>query len=111
MSIRSVLSVGLVSASIALLPVTNAQAGEDEEVFALGAAAGAAAVIILGAIGVGVNRAQDRGTVQPLAYGPDGRSNAHIAYCQQRYRTYRVSDGTFQPNNGPRRLCVSPYAS
>ena len=107
-SLRSLAAAGALSASLAVLP-THSYAGQDEEIFALGAAAGAAAVVVLGALGVGANRLQERGTVQPLAYGPDTQSNAHIAYCQQRYRTYRVSDGTFQPNNGPRRLCQSPY--
>ena len=107
-SFRSLAVAGALSAAIAL--PTQSYAGDDEERFALGALAGAAAVVVLGAIGVGANRAQDR-SVEPLAYGPDTRSNAHIAYCQQRYRTYRVSDGTFQPNEGPRRLCRSPYAS
>ncbi|MGV3652562.1 MAG: BA14K family protein, partial [Devosia sp.] len=26
-----------------------------------------------------------------------------------RYRSYRASDNTFQPYNGPRQQCVSPY--
>jgi hypothetical protein len=34
---------------------------------------------------------------------------AHIAWCEDRYRSYRVSDNTFQPYNGPRRQCISPY--
>ncbi|MBA8818206.1 lectin [Ochrobactrum sp. P6BS-III] len=36
-------------------------------------------------------------------------TNNHVRWCQNRYRTYRVSDNTFQPNSGPRRQCVSPY--
>ena len=27
-----------------------------------------------------------------------------------RYRSYRASDNTFQPNNGPRKQCLSPYS-
>ncbi len=34
--------------------------------------------------------------------------NAHVQYCSDRYRSYRASDNTFQPNNGPRQQCVSP---
>jgi hypothetical protein len=34
---------------------------------------------------------------------------AHVAWCYQRYRSYRASDNTFQPYNGPRRECYSPY--
>jgi hypothetical protein len=36
-------------------------------------------------------------------------SNAHVEWCQSRYRSYRLSDDTFQPYNGPRRRCNSPY--
>ena len=32
-------------------------------------------------------------------------SGSHVAYCQNRYRSYRMSDNTFQPNVGPRRAC------
>lgn len=34
----------------------------------------------------------------------------HVAWCQDRYKSYRASDNTFQPYNGPRRECVSPYS-
>ena len=30
----------------------------------------------------------------------------HVAYCRARYRSYRVSDDTYQPFHGPRRRCV-----
>ncbi|MBL8582505.1 MAG: BA14K family protein [Rhizobiaceae bacterium] len=36
-------------------------------------------------------------------------NNAHIRWCYDRYRSYRASDNTFQPYNGPRRQCYSPY--
>ena len=32
-------------------------------------------------------------------------SDAHVSYCYDRYRSYRESDNTFQPNHGPRRQC------
>jgi hypothetical protein len=35
--------------------------------------------------------------------------SAHVNWCINRYRSYRVSDNTFQPNVGPRRSCISPY--
>lgn len=54
-----------------------------------------AAAFIAGAvIGGAINN-------QPRASG-----NAHIAWCNDRYRSYRASDNTFQPYNGPRRQCV-----
>lgn len=35
--------------------------------------------------------------------------DAHVRWCYDRYRSYRASDNTFQPYNGPRRQCISPY--
>ncbi|TIU48250.1 MAG: BA14K family protein [Mesorhizobium sp.] len=35
--------------------------------------------------------------------------NAHVQWCYNHYRSYRASDNSFQPNNGPRRECRSPY--
>ena len=37
-------------------------------------------------------------------YGP-----RHHDWCYARYRSYRASDGTFQPYHGPRKRCNSPY--
>lgn len=34
---------------------------------------------------------------------------AHVRWCSTRYRSYRAWDDTFQPYNGPRRYCLSPY--
>ena len=33
--------------------------------------------------------------------------SSHVNYCYSRYRSYRASDNTYQPNYGPRRQCVS----
>lgn len=50
---------------------------------------------------------------QPRHVAPQTRvyrgSDAHVDYCLNRYRSYRPSDNTFQPYNGPRRQCTSPY--
>lgn len=35
--------------------------------------------------------------------------DSHVQWCYDRYRSYRASDNTFQPYNGPRQQCVSPY--
>ncbi|MBX3596939.1 MAG: BA14K family protein [Rhizobiaceae bacterium] len=35
--------------------------------------------------------------------------NDHVRWCYNRYRSYRASDNTFQPYNGPRQQCYSPY--
>ncbi|MGB3812241.1 MAG: BA14K family protein [Shinella sp.] len=34
---------------------------------------------------------------------------SHVNWCANRYRSYRAYDNTFQPYNGPRRPCYSPY--
>ncbi|TCK29017.1 BA14K-like protein [Ancylobacter aquaticus] len=34
--------------------------------------------------------------------------NGHVQWCASQYRSYRASDNTFQPYNGPRQQCVSP---
>lgn len=36
-------------------------------------------------------------------------NNRHLAWCYGRYRSYRLTDNTFQPYHGPRRECLSPY--
>ena len=36
-------------------------------------------------------------------------SAAHYGYCSTRYRSYRVSDNTFQPYRGRRKQCRSRY--
>lgn len=46
----------------------------------------------------------------PRVYQAPGHySNSHVQWCYDRYRSYRASDNTFQPYNGPRRQCNSPY--
>jgi hypothetical protein len=35
--------------------------------------------------------------------------NSHVQWCYDRYRSYRASDNTFRPYNGPRQQCHSPY--
>lgn len=38
-----------------------------------------------------------------------GLRPAHYRWCENRYRSYRAYDNTFQPYHGPRRPCFSPY--
>ena len=38
------------------------------------------------------------------------RDSAHVQWCYDRYRSYRAYDNTFQPYNGPRQQCYSPYS-
>lgn len=37
-------------------------------------------------------------------------SNAHVQWCYDRYRSYDAYSNTFQPYNGPRQQCYSPYS-
>lgn len=54
---------------------------------------------------------------RPAVYNPPRRrrparrnyGNAHEDWCFDRYRSYRAYDNTFQPYNGRRRSCRSPY--
>jgi BA14K-like protein len=46
---------------------------------------------------------------QPVYRVAPGASSAHVAWCERRYRSYRVYDNTYQPYHGPRRECISPY--
>ncbi|MDH4441923.1 MAG: BA14K family protein [Rhizobium sp.] len=48
---------------------------------------------------------------QPRAVAPRaGNINPqHYQWCQNRYRSYDGSSNTFQPYNGPRQQCLSPY--
>jgi hypothetical protein len=37
------------------------------------------------------------------------RGGGHVAWCYDRYRSYREWDNTWKPYYGPRRQCWSPY--
>lgn len=60
------------------------------------------AAFIAGAI---IGGALNNGTVTARPSG-----SAHVQWCYDRYRSYRASDNTFQPYNGPRQQCFSPYS-
>lgn len=57
----------------------------------------------------------DRYVPGPLPVAPpyqnriDALPTAHFAWCQARYRSYRPGDNSFQPFEGPRRACLSPF--
>ena len=113
MSIRKVL-VALVTTAAIAAPVT-AQAGtEEEEVFALGAAAGVAAVVILGGVVASAfNRPAPINTpvtIKAFSANDARLGDSHTSYCANRYRTYDAATNTFQPFEGSRRQCVSPFA-
>ena len=64
--------------------------------FAFGAIAGAI-------IGSQINSNNDNGN-----YDGDALPARHVAWCEDHYRSYRLSDNSFQPFNGSRQVCVSP---
>jgi hypothetical protein len=64
---------------------------------------------VVGAIigGIIVNQLNQR-PAQP-SHGARGLSQSHVDWCFNRWRSYRLSDNSYQPYNGPRRVCVSPF--
>jgi hypothetical protein len=62
------------------------------------AGAFAAGAILGGVLGAAANQPSQ-------SYSGGG---GHVQWCANRYRSYRASDNTFQPYNGPRQQCVSP---
>jgi len=66
-----------------------------------------AGAFVAGAI-IGGAIANNNGYAEPRYYRGAGGS-AHVQWCYDQYRSYRASDNTFQPYNGPRRQCYSPY--
>lgn len=46
------------------------------------------------------------GAISNSQSAPRVRSGgSHAEWCYSKYRSYRASDNTYQPNNGPRRQC------
>lgn len=52
----------------------------------------------------------NRSPPPPPPNGPPGFGDAHAQWCYGRYRSYRASDNSFQPYNGARQQCYSPYS-
>ncbi len=46
---------------------------------------------------------------QPRVYYRSGGLDAHQQWCLNRWKSYDVRSDTYQPYNGPRRYCNSPY--
>jgi hypothetical protein len=47
---------------------------------------------------------------QPRVIYRQSGGGSHTQWCYNRYRSYRAYDNTYQPYNGPRRQCYSPYS-
>lgn len=65
-----------------------------------GAALGIIGAIVGGAIIANEANRRDRRHI---------RVDRHVDWCYDRYRSYRASDNTYQPYQGRRRQCHSPY--
>jgi hypothetical protein len=50
------------------------------------------------------------GAINQPRYVRPTRSDAHVQWCYDRYRSYRAYDNSFQPYSGPRQQCYSPYS-
>lgn len=61
------------------------------------------------------NTAPDTARAETIAYSAASErplvrtGNAHMTWCLDRYRSYRAEDNSYQPYNGPRRACESPF--
>lgn len=52
----------------------------------------------------------DDGIEEPAPDTAPAIDVAHVQWCADRYRSYRVEDNGYTPYRGPRRECVSPYS-
>ena len=71
-----------------------------------GNAAAAAALGIVGGMIIG-NAIANQPAQQPVYVG--GGSNAHVAWCLNRYRSYDIPSDTYMSHSGYRKYCNSPY--
>lgn len=76
------------------------------------AAIGVGAAAVGGLIGHKISKrrqAQQQHYYAPAPAPVYASGNAHVNWCLSRYRSYDVRSDTYQPYNGPRRYCNSPY--
>lgn len=69
-----------------------------------GNGAAAAALGIVGGLIIGNAIAGSQNQARPVS-----NSNAHIAWCDGRYKTYDWQSDTYMSNSGYRKYCNSPY--
>lgn len=91
----------------AIIKVVRRRRGRSRRGRSRGRSRNNAAAALLGGIIIGGAIASHGRNYRGSYYG--GSGNAHIDWCYNRYRSYRAYDNTFQPYNGPRRRCNSPY--
>jgi hypothetical protein len=135
---RKLLSVGLALAlATTAVPVTLQSAGAHPKPYAhshkkgkvaAGVAAGIVGGLIIGGAIANSNRNRNREHCHrsychthnyvgdhshertPVYVEPEADyGNDHVNWCYNRYRSYREYDNTYQPYNGGRRQCNSPF--
>lgn len=73
------------------------------------AAAGIVGGLIVGAVIADSNRRYEERRYRERPVYRSRSGNRHVTWCYNKYRSYRVSDDTYQPYRGGRRYCRSPY--
>ena len=73
-----------------------------------------AGAFVAGALLGGALASPGPGYYAPRYYAPrrvyrSSGSSSHVEWCYNRYRSYDAASDTYQPYNGPRRTCYSPY--
>ncbi|MEP4031101.1 BA14K family protein [Roseibium polysiphoniae] len=48
---------------------------------------------------------------RPFAHIKDHVWKQHVSWCHNRFKSYNSYDNSYQPYNGPRQHCWSPYIS
>ncbi|WP_425607325.1 BA14K family protein [Roseibium sediminicola] len=48
---------------------------------------------------------------RPFAHIQDHIWQKHVSWCHNRFKSFKTYDNTYQPYNGPRAQCWSPYIS
>jgi hypothetical protein len=68
-------------------------------------------ILGLGLIGGVIAGAAIANAAQPreILIQPASSTNAHVDYCFKRYKSYRMEDNSWQPHEGPRKPCISPF--
>jgi hypothetical protein len=102
---KKIIAMGLVgaltAASIVGGTTTSAQAGNG--------GAFVAGVLIGAGVAALIHHYHAFGGNRELAYNPGYPVNSHVAWCKQRYLTYKASTDTFTGFDGLEHRCVAPY--
>lgn len=101
--------MGSISASQANAPLPAAPAAQTSEATETGRGWGRGHGHGYGR-GYGYHRGYSHGYGRGYGHGYKRFSREHYRWCADRYRSYDARTNTYQPHNGPRRQCWSPYS-